>query len=75
MTIMVRYSCPACGLKDVQVDVPARGEEDVIAWMDQTFHAIGADHRQRSPNCRPERLVDVKVPMAGADRIGGPSVH
>lgn len=70
-----RYSCPLCGLLDVAFDAPARGDEDVLVWMKQTFEpALFGDHQKRSPGCSPASLKDVKIPISGADRIGGPSL-
>jgi len=73
LTIGCLYSCNVCGIKDAEVQVPARGAEDVIAWMNGTLtpHLV-ADHEQRSPGCRPQSLSQVKIPMpAGTDRVGG----
>jgi hypothetical protein len=75
VTIRVRYSCPACGLVSVNVDVPARETEDVVTWMEATVRATGADHNRRSPDCHPARLHDLMIPMTGTDRIGGPTVQ
>lgn len=75
MTIAVKYSCPACGLKAVSVDVPARTDEDVLVWMKQTIRLTSEDHARRSPHCHPERLHDLMIPMAGAARVGGPSLQ
>lgn len=75
MTIDVKYSCPMCGLAKVIVRVPARVDEDVRVWMDQTIALVGADHGRRSPDCHPEELHDLMIPMTGADRVGGPSLQ
>lgn len=75
LTIRVLYSCPLCGLFKVSCDVPARGEEDVVAWMHQTVAALSRDHHARSPRCQPRELKDVMIPMAGRDRIGGPEMN
>jgi hypothetical protein len=75
LTITVLYSCPACGLADMPVPVPARTDEDVLKWMDATVRACCDDHRRRSPECRPTELYDLKIPMTGADRVGGAPVQ
>lgn len=75
LTIEVLYSCPDCGLVDVPVKVPARGVEDVGEWMEATVVLVGNDHFCRSPSCEPEKLRDLKIPMAGTDRIGGAPVN
>lgn len=75
-TLRVLYSCPLCGLTAVPVDVPLRGDdEDVLVWMEQTIRLTGEDHARRSPDCHPEQLHDLQIPIAGTERIGGPQVH
>lgn len=76
MTITVLYSCPECGLERVPVEVPARGEEGVITWMDNmVITHLGSDHARRSPDCHPERLRDIMIPLTGTEKVGGPSVQ
>jgi hypothetical protein len=75
MTITVRYSCYDCGLTKVSCVVPAREDEDVLVWMDQTLRRLAADHDQRSPSCHPTMLHDLMIPMSHADRIGGPPLQ
>lgn len=76
-TIRVLYSCQLCGLVDAVVPVPARqAETDVRDWMSTVcIIAVGADHAAKSPNCHPETLSAVKIPISGADYIGGPTVQ
>jgi hypothetical protein len=69
-TIRVRYSCQKCELKAVGVDVPVRGPESVVKWMNATLRHLCRDHDQRSPWCRPESLQDIMVPIEGVERIG-----
>jgi hypothetical protein len=74
MTITVMYSCPECALTKVSCIVPAREEEDVLVWMDETIRLVAADHDRRSPRCHPKTLKDLYIPMPpGTDRIGGPT--
>lgn len=76
MKIVLRYSCRACGLKDVAVTVLARdSDEDVLLWMDATGLLLFRDHRDRSPHCQPKTLQNVKIPMVGAEWVGGPPVQ
>jgi hypothetical protein len=75
VTIRARYSCQGCGLADVGVDVPAREDEDVCVWMNATVQKLAADHRRRSPRCRANAFQEVKIPITGADRVGGPSIQ
>ena len=71
LTVGVLYSCHGCGLKDVEVKVPARESEGVIVWMNTKLQpGLGADHTLRSPHCASE-VCDVKIPMDGTDRVGG----
>lgn len=72
LTIGVQYSCNGCGIRNVEVQIPAREAEDVGAWMRNVLQpGLGADHLKRSPRCRSE-TCDVKIPMAaGSDRVGG----
>lgn len=78
MTIGVRYSCALCGLADVEVAVRIREpEEDVIHWMEgAVIPALGRDHFNRSPECRPLTLTSVKIPVPpGTAMVGGPVVN
>ena len=75
VTIRALYSCEGCGLRDVGVDVPARGDEDVAEWMRGTVKRLSADHRRRSPTCTARAMQEVKIPITGADRVGGPSLQ
>jgi hypothetical protein len=71
-TVRVKYSCPLCGLRDVAVDVTSRGEEDVVQWIEQVCMVeLASDHATRSPHCHPLQLHDIKIPIAGAEKIGG----
>lgn len=75
MNITVKYSCADCGLERVSCDVPARGEEDVIVWMEATASLASKDHNRRSPLCRPTTLTELMIPMSGTDRVGGPAIQ
>lgn len=72
MDIIVKYSCYECMLKNIEVSVPARENEDVRIWMDNTIHYIANDHKKRSPQCHPKQLHDLMIPISNTDRIGGP---
>lgn len=74
MTILCYYSCKDCGLQKVPIQIPVRGQEDVVKWMGSTVLRMGLDHNRRSPRCHPSVLSDIMIPMIGADKIGGPSV-
>lgn len=75
-TIGVLYSCNACGLRDIEVRVPEREDQDIIAWMDAMTCHLGADHFRRSPHCHTDALTQVKIPLPpGSNKIGGGAVH
>lgn len=71
LTITCMYTCNACGVKDLPVEVPAREEEDVVKWVEAAAALMGADHGEHSPDC-PSRTIDLKIPVTGADKVGGP---
>lgn len=72
MTTTVLYSCHKCKLHRVPVVVPAREEEDVVAWMKETTEYLAQDHYKRSPHCDTTALQEVMIPMTGRDKVGGP---
>ncbi len=74
MKIRILYSCLICGLKDVACEVPAREEEDVIVWLHNSMLFVRDDHGRRSPKCNSDRASDIKIPMTGANKIGGPTI-
>lgn len=65
VTIECFYSCHKCGLKKVSINVPARDpqDEDVVRFVEQTAAIMSADHAKRSPDCHPQVLNDVMIPM------------
>lgn len=72
VTIRVFYSCPACHLTHIGVDVPARVAEDAVTWLEEIVTPLLlSDHERRNPACRPQGFQDVMLPMNG-DRLGGP---
>lgn len=70
--ITCKYSCHLCGLKAVEVAIPARGDEAIMAWMKTLGECLSADHRARSPHCHPNMLSDVMIPTTGRNKVGGP---
>lgn len=74
--ITIRYSCHLCGLEKIHCDVPQREPgSNVIDWMKLVGVKLSDDHARRSPQCHPEKLSDVLIPITGADYIGGPAVQ
>ena len=74
--ITCKYSCGECNLHRVEVLVPARpAEMDVTRWVkDVAAYCIYADHCCRSPKCTANTMIEMMIPITGAERIGGPSV-
>jgi hypothetical protein len=70
-TITVKYSCHTCGLERVELNVKARGDEDVITWMNSLGPQLAADHKKHSPKCNAQSVQDLMIPVTGADKIGG----
>lgn len=77
--ISVQYSCSLCGIKNKAVDVPERTTEEIDVWFEDVLIVhLCADHRKHSPDCNPENLSEVMIPMPeNADKIGQaePSKH
>lgn len=74
-TITCKYSCPECGLERIEVQVPVRTTQDVVAWIEKVcLYILAADHNSRSPHCTPAELKDLMIPVTGADKIGGPQL-
>ena len=74
-TIQNKYSCIECGLSDTCCEVTARSEEDVLVWMDYLILAIAYNHSMRSPHCPAKSITDIKIPISGADKIGGVAIQ
>jgi hypothetical protein len=53
----------------VSVEVPARDNEDIIAWVEQTGLYVAHSHRQQSPHCR-SNVCDLMVPLHEKQPIG-----
>lgn len=76
LTIPVLYDCVDCGTTNAEVRVPARkAETDVREWMEATTVLLMRDHSQRSPRCRATKFTTVKIPVTGAEHIGGAPVN
>jgi len=74
--IQVLYTCDGCNLKDAKVAVPARTTEDVVTWTQKIMaQAIADDHFRRSPHCYSKTMATVKIPITGANKIGGPALQ
>ena len=77
--IRIKYSCTGCAIDQMELDVPARRDEDVIAWMEQTSIVVSSHHRAHSPRCM-SQVCDLMIPFAeGNQKVGGlpvmPVVH
>lgn len=74
VTIAVKYSCVGCGLVRAEAVVPAREEEGVVEWVEQTIRRVAADHARRSSWCV-GILTDLMIPITGVEKIGGPPIQ
>ena len=77
LKIKIKYSCLKCGLKNIELAVPARVDEneDVVAWMQNAVGAnIMKDHTMRNPECPAESAQEVMIPMTG-NHVGGPTIQ
>ncbi len=63
------YTCDECGAKDVRVAARWREEgEEVVPWFEgEVVAAVLADHGQRSPECRPKTIRQIKLPAPVGD--------
>lgn len=77
LSITVRFSCHACGIRDQQVVVRPRAHgEDIVHFLEQVVTpALGETHHMLSPHCHPKRLSDVKIPAPEGGTVGGPTVN
>lgn len=74
--IIIKYSCNMCGLKDTELSVPIRGDEDVVVWMESIVgQDIKKDHFIKSPGCPAESVQNLMIPVTGAQKVGGPTAH
>lgn len=70
--IPVSYSCTACGVVDVVVELEPRrpDETDVVKWFNSLSGVLAMHHELRkAPTCHEEKLANVKVPLT--KREGG----
>jgi hypothetical protein len=71
MLIKVIYTCGTCGVKDREVIVPEREEnQDVLKYVNSVAECIGADHASVSPNCRANKIKEVKIPVSKDGVVG-----
>ncbi len=72
--LKIAYSCRACLLSNVKVDVPQRDTVTVEEWAAKTVGpAVAADHVRRSPRCG-NRMLDVRVPESGRRYVVKPDL-
>ena len=70
--IKVKYSCDQCGLKNIEVAVPVREDEDVVTWARQIVGShISNHHARRSPKCSAKSVQNLMIPTDGTNKIGG----
>ena len=70
--LIVIYTCGLCDLVDEKVAVRLRGEhEDIAEWMRSVQVLIADDHWSKRPDCHPDTLKEVKIPLGqNTKRIG-----
>jgi len=70
--LTIFYTCDSCGINERPINVKAREkDENIVRWIEQVTICISNDHSRVSPDCRAERMTNVKIPISGADQIGG----
>lgn len=75
-SIVIRYSCPSCGLLDSEFSMTARLDgEDIQPFMIRLGDALTVDHSKRSPRCPAPAAKDLKVPIGQGGRVGAPLVN
>lgn len=74
--IKILYTCNLCGLLKVQIEVePREAGQELMDWMEKMTLILCADHERRSPDCHPEKMSEVLIPIDGARYIGGPAIQ
>lgn len=73
-TICCFYSCAECSLLRQFVEVPERDPDtqDIMVWLNTiAVPALVADHKSKSPLCRPKAFSEIGIPVDdGTDHIG-----
>lgn len=75
ITITVKYSCGLCRLEKIELLVPARENESIDQWLQETIQRIADDHAKRSKGCFPDHLKDIMIPVYNENQIGGPELQ
>lgn len=74
--VTVFYSCPRCGVVDKPLTVRCRQRgEDSSDWVYMVIELLSVDHHTAFPGCGTKTLHDLKIPVAGAEYLGGPAIH
>jgi hypothetical protein len=72
LTVECMYSCSLCGVTKRKVMVPARGDENVVAYVEKVaVPRLVADHLINSPGCKPEKFAEVYIPVTNDGVVGG----
>ena len=72
--ITVKFTCKACGMEKVEVQVPARSTEDVRAWVESIAQMCGDEHCRRNPKCHSDR-VDLMIPLPKESEFVGQQIE
>ena len=68
--IKCKFSCDECGLKDIEVLVPARASplSDIKTYMDQVVASvIYRKHQSLSPQCKATTITQLMIPLPADD--------
>ena len=64
-TIKVKFTCGKCGIKDKEVEMEERREdEDVIQFVERVGRILSTAHNVMSPFCRITELTEIKIPVS-----------
>ena len=75
MQTVIEYCCDECGIQDMRLVVPVRGDEAVTNWLKKVSYHIRDNHEAMSPECRNEKISQIRVPTANTTKVGGPVIN
>lgn len=69
-TVKVGWECKNCNKTRWVEDVPARGDYDLMYWIEWVvMYKLADDHKKQSPYCFGGHL-DIKMPIGNDGRVG-----
>lgn len=75
--ITILYTCPACNVVDVPLQVPAREDSDknsVVPWVKRCAFFVGQHHHSTHPKCDYGKC-DLKIPIQEGQEFIGQQVE